>query len=57
MNPYKSYPCHAKIRVKGKQGQTLVEYGLIVVLVSVAVIAAVSLLGNQVYALYSGYGS
>ncbi|MDD5262695.1 MAG: hypothetical protein PHD76_12695 [Methylacidiphilales bacterium] len=57
MNQYKSYPCHAAIRAKGKQGQTLVEYGLILVLVSVAVIVAVSLLGNQVYALYAGYGS
>lgn len=33
--------------LKSRKGQTLVEYGLILALVSIVVIAVLSLLGNQ----------
>ena len=34
--------------LKGEEGQTLAEYALILVLIAVVVIAAVTLLGNQI---------
>ncbi|OCA87518.1 hypothetical protein A8F94_06520 [Bacillus sp. FJAT-27225] len=38
--------------VKDEEGQALTEYGLIVGLIAVAVITAVTLLGNQINALF-----
>lgn len=38
--------------LKSRRGQTLVEYGLILALVSIVVIAVLSLLGNQLRNLF-----
>lgn len=39
---------------KDESGATAIEYGLIAALIAVAIIAAASLLGNQLAALFSG---
>ena len=38
------------MKLRGKKGQTLVEYGLIIVLVSVACILGLTTLGQQIFA-------
>jgi pilus assembly protein Flp/PilA len=40
-------------RVKTRKGQTLVEYGLILALVAVVVIAVLGILGNQLINIFS----
>ncbi len=39
---------------KNEEGQGMVEYGLIIALVAVVVIAAISLLGNNISDLFNG---
>ncbi len=39
---------------KNEEGQGMVEYGLIIALVAVVVIAAISLLGNNISNLFNG---
>jgi pilus assembly protein Flp/PilA len=41
------------IYLKSRRGQTLVEYGLILALVSIVVIAVLTLLGNQLKNVFS----
>jgi pilus assembly protein Flp/PilA len=40
-------------RVKSRKGQTLVEYGLILALVAIVVIAVLTILGNQLKNIFS----
>jgi pilus assembly protein Flp/PilA len=40
-------------RIKSRKGQTLVEYGLILALVAVVVIAVLTLLGTQLQSIFS----
>jgi pilus assembly protein Flp/PilA len=40
-------------RIKSRRGQTLVEYGLILALVAVVVIAVLTLLGTQLESIFS----
>ncbi|NJK92870.1 MAG: Flp family type IVb pilin [Blastochloris sp.] len=39
-------------RLKSRKGQTLVEYGLILALVAIVVIAILSILGNQLQNIF-----
>jgi len=39
-------------QVRSKKGQTLVEYGLILALVAIVVIAVLTLMGNQLNTLF-----
>jgi pilus assembly protein Flp/PilA len=41
------------VYLKSRKGQTLVEYGLILALVSIVVIAVLTLLGNQLKNIFS----
>ena len=43
----------AQDRLKNEKGATAVEYGLMVGLIAVVIIAAVTLLGNQLNALFT----
>ena len=43
----------AKDRLKEEKGATAVEYGLLVGLIAVAIIATVTLLGDQLNALFT----
>ncbi|NJL18871.1 MAG: Flp family type IVb pilin [Bdellovibrionaceae bacterium] len=40
-------------RLQSKKGQTLVEYGLILALVAIVVIAVLTLLGNQLKNIFN----
>jgi pilus assembly protein Flp/PilA len=40
-------------RAKSRKGQTLVEYGLILALVAIVVIAVLTILGNQLKNIFS----
>lgn len=40
-------------RLKSRKGQTLVEYGLILALVAIVVIAVLGLMGNQLKNIFS----
>ena len=42
-----------RLRLSDEQGQTLVEYGLILLLIVIAAVVAVTFVGNQVTSLYS----
>ncbi|MDD5260229.1 MAG: Flp family type IVb pilin [Methylacidiphilales bacterium] len=53
MNKCKSYVVRMSTALKGKQGQTLVEYGLILALVSIVVIVVLALLGNQLLNIFN----
>jgi pilus assembly protein Flp/PilA len=44
-------------RVKSRKGQTLVEYGLILALVAIVVIAVLTILGTQLQNIFSGVTS
>ncbi|MDD5262694.1 MAG: Flp family type IVb pilin [Methylacidiphilales bacterium] len=50
---YKNYAVLMAAGLKRKQGQTLVEYGLILALVSIAVIVVLALLGNQLLNIFN----
>jgi len=41
------------VHLKSKKGQTLVEYGLILALVSIVVIVVLGLLGNQLRTIFN----
>ena len=41
------------VHLKSKKGQTLVEYGLILALVSIVVIVVLGLLGNQLKSIFN----
>jgi pilus assembly protein Flp/PilA len=43
--------------LKNSRGQTLVEYGLLLILIAVVVIAAVAVVGNKANNTYSTVGS
>ncbi|MRS01620.1 Flp family type IVb pilin [bacterium] len=43
--------------LKNSRGQTLVEYGLLLILIAVVVIAAVSVVGNKTNNSYSTVGN
>ena len=45
------------LEVKDEQGQTLVEYGLIIALIAIAALAALSFLGGGITGLFSSAGS
>jgi len=40
------------VYLPGEEGQGLAEYGLILVLIAIVVVAAITLLGSQISALY-----
>ena len=40
-------------RIRNRNGQTLVEYGLILALVAIVVIAVLTILGNQLKNIFS----
>jgi pilus assembly protein Flp/PilA len=44
----------AKNRLRDEKGATAVEYGLMVALIAVAIIAGVSLLGTNLQAMFNG---
>ncbi len=43
--------------MQDESGATLVEYGLIVSLIAIACIAAITLLGTKITALFTGVGN
>jgi Flp pilus assembly pilin Flp len=45
------------LRLKGKKGQTLVEYALILALISVVAIAVLVAMGNQIKAVFTTISS
>jgi len=49
-----SYPIRL---LKDSRGQTLIEYGLLLILIAVVVITAVSLVGQRANEKYSAVGS
>jgi pilus assembly protein Flp/PilA len=56
LNPYAtivSLIAFAKDRMQEEKGATAVEYGLMVGLIAVAIIATVTLLGDQLNALFT----
>lgn len=50
---------HAKLKrlINNTKGQTLIEYGLLLVLIAVVVIAAVAIVGHKAGNTYSVVGS
>lgn len=43
--------------LKDSKGQTLVEYGLLLILIAVVVIAAITIVGQETNSMYSTIGS
>ena len=46
-----------KYFVRGEEGATMVEYGLMLALIAVVCIAAVSFIGSQSNTMFTGVGS
>jgi pilus assembly protein Flp/PilA len=44
---------HSKVMVKKEEGASMVEYGLLVALIAVACIAAITLLGTDLAAMFN----
>ncbi len=44
----------AKKFIRGEEGATMVEYGLMVALIAVVIIAGVTLLGTNLLAIFNG---
>ena len=46
-----------RIRLRGEDGQTMTEYGVLLALVAIVVIAAVVLLGPPIYSIFTSVAS
>lgn len=57
MNYLLKYMLSARDILKGNQGQTLVEYGLLLILVAVVVIAGVTFVGEKANNTYTNVGN
>ncbi len=51
------FQAHTAYRVRREEGQTLVEYALIIALVSVALVAALTALKGDISAVFSKIGA